>query len=207
MPPYIAFPEHGTTHPNMRHATLPAALFALLLASCGGKDDPAPAPAPADPPPVIVNGLILRFVNTEIPTEVFQITYSDADGPGGNDPVVSGDDLLPDRAYTLTLQCRNVAVSPVVDHTAAIAAQGSRYQVFFAPQAIALSVLYSDQDGNARPIGLSNLAIAGSPGLGFLRVELRRDLDKTAAGVAQGDPANAGGEVLFQAMVPVRIAE
>jgi hypothetical protein len=34
----------------------------------------------------------------------------------------------------------------------------------------------------------------GSPGAGTLRIILRHELNKSAAGVADGNPANAGGD-------------
>lgn len=186
----------------IHRSVLALALMLPFLHACKKKDDPAPDPAPSNPPAVVVNAVKLRFVNTELPSEIFEIDYS---FPGGAGPVVSGDNLLPDRAYALTLRFRDDAASPSVDHTPVIASQGSRYQVFFAPSGIALNVLYADQDGNGRPIGLSTTAIAGSPGLGMLHVRLLRDLDKGEPGVAQGDPTNAGGDLLFEAWVPVRI--
>ena len=49
-------------------------------------------------------------------------------------------------------------------------------------------------DGNGDPVGLMTQLMTGSAGTGQLTILLRHEPDKSAMGVAQGDPTNAGGE-------------
>jgi hypothetical protein len=54
-------------------------------------------------------------------------------------------------------------------------------------------------------LGIVNLAISGAASTGTLGVILRHQLDKNAAGVADGDITNAGGDTDIEVVFPVTI--
>jgi hypothetical protein len=193
-------------YPNMRTLLRKAlAMVALVLVFTGCKKEEEPeAPAPADPVPAVITTVVLTFTDPET-SEVFEMRSVDTDGDGGNAPTITADALPGGRAYSLTVTVLDQAQSPTVDVTPRILAQAAEHQFFFAVQAAALTISYSDQDPGGRPVGLTNLAITGAAGSGTLTVTLRQGPDKEAAGVAAGDMTNAGGETKAEVVFPVII--
>jgi hypothetical protein len=64
---------------------------------------------------------------------------------------------------------------------------------------------YDDMDGSGNPIGVANTYLTGDAGSGTFTVTLRHEPNKTAAGVADGDITNAGGETDIEVEFPVTI--
>ena len=150
----------------------------------------------------------LVFKNPTDGEVVATARYFDADGPGPETPVFEVPDLLPNRTYNLSIEIID-GLRNNRDVSAHIRNNGERYQFFFSQTTPAFSnITYKDQDANGNPIGLElevrTVAIAGSNG--FLRVTLRKDVNKSAPGVAQGDVSNAEGEVRIQINFGFRIA-
>lgn len=57
-----------------------------------------------------------------------------------------------------------------------------------------MSFGYADADANGKPIGLKTILNTGGASSGTLKIILRHQADKNAAGVSNGNPTNAGGE-------------
>ena len=71
--------------------------------------------------------------------------------------------------------------------------------MFFQPTSgLNLTAVYStaanEVDADSRPIGLAGTMTTGAASTGKLKVTLRHEPNKAAAGVSTGDIANAGGE-------------
>ncbi|MBK7753909.1 MAG: hypothetical protein IPI41_15275 [Flavobacteriales bacterium] len=83
--------------------------------------------------------------------------------------------------------------------------EGVDHQFFFQPAGANITFAYSDADANGNPIGLQTTMASGTASVGSLKVTLRHEPDKTAAGVASGDITNAAGETDIEVTFPVVI--
>ncbi len=177
----------------LKHLLLPVLFLslALLVTSCE-----------KDPVPVNEEEVITTLTMTWTPQGsgapvLFQ--FRDADGEGGNAPVITSDTLMANTTYTVSMKLLNETESPAGDISSEIVDEGTEHQFFFATtQGITLSFSYDDTDANGAPIGLETTMLTGGAGTGKLQVTLRHDLDKGAVGVAQGDITNAGGDTDIQ---------
>ena len=133
------------------------------------------------------------------------MTYSDPDGLGGSDPVVTGGTLVANTIYFGTLDMTNNAQSPPLDVDEDINSNKEDNQVFFSVSGIDLSINYADADGNGNPIGLFTALMSGGPGTGSITISVQRGLNKFGTGVSDGNIANAGGTTDVQVTFPVSI--
>ena len=165
-----------------------AILASVMFTGCKKKEED---PAAADENELITT-IRMRFTEGST-TRTF--TYRDLDGAGGNPPVVDNITLTNGRTYTLAIEVLNESnPSKIEDKTAEILSEGYEHQFFFTGNATNLvTFTYNDRDRDSRPIGLSNTVVARNTGSGALIVTLRHDLNKAAAGVANGQITNAGG--------------
>ncbi len=164
----------------------PLAALLTLFASCD-----------RDPDVPNEEELITTLIYTLTPTAggaPIVLTYRDLDGDGGNPPVISGGNLTANTTYNGVIVLLNESKTPAEDITAEVRAEGKEHQFFFRSTVSGLTVTYTDTDGDGRPIGLSTQLSTGARGSGNLTITLRHNPNKTAAGVAQGNIANAGGE-------------
>jgi hypothetical protein len=82
-------------------------------------------------------------------------TWSDADGAGGNAPVISGMQLVKGVTYNGTVSVLDESKSPVFDVTEEVLEEAEEHQFFytFTPSGnVTVSIL--DQDANNRPLGV-----------------------------------------------------
>lgn len=175
----------------------------VLLSACK-KEEPTPPADGTDTTPPRYTTLQLAFTDAES-NSVFRMRFSDPDGEGGVAPTVVADELPGGRAFNVVATVLDGSRSPAVDLTPGLLNEGVRHQFFFPVQDAALSFLYNDADANGAPIGQRSIAISGAAGTGTMEVLLVQGPDKEAAGVAQGDPAQAGGTVLLRATFPLVI--
>ncbi len=132
--------------------------------------------------------------------------FTDPDGTGGTAPTVFSDTLTANTTYNVSIEVLDESVTPAKDITAEILAEGDEHQFFFATTAgVVLQFSYEDTDANGAPIGLNTKMFTMEPGSGLLRVTLRHDLSKGAAGVPQGDITNAGGETDIEVDFPLHV--
>ena len=155
-----------------------------------------------DPDPVNEEEVITTLTMTWTPDGggtpiVFQ--FRDVDGEGGMDPVLTTAPLAANTTYNVSLELLNETEDPAEDITEEVEEEGAEHQFFFAvTQGINLTFSYLDTDTNGAPIGLETQMNTGDASTGALQVTLRHEPDKGAAGVAQGDITNAGGETDIQ---------
>ncbi len=140
--------------------------------------------------------LIFTEVGT---TNTSRFTYRDLDGDGPAAPtqfdVIR---LKPNTEYMLNLALLDESQSPAENINEEIMEEADEHQFFFEPNPAGLltSFTYRDTDEDGRPIGLvSQLRTGAAHTQGNLRVILLHELNKAASGVAQGNRANAGGDV------------
>jgi hypothetical protein len=143
-------------------------------------------------------------------------SFNDADGDGGNPPVIDPITLTAGTTYTTAARFLNALETPAEDITVEIADESDQHQVFFTGTAIGGTLMHSylDMDANGFPIGLSNRFVAAR-GTGTLIVTLRHlpPVNETAvktadlaAQVQAGGFAAIGGSsdasVTFMVTVP-----
>jgi hypothetical protein len=134
------------------------------------------------------------------------VTFFDPDGDGGQVPTIGTLLLDANTSYDASVSLLNQSVIPAEDITMEILAEAETHQLFYAAiNGLDLTASYRDQDSNGNPLGLITLLNAGNASTGNLRVSLRHEPDKNAAGVANGDMTNAGGETDIEVVFPVEI--
>ena len=177
------------------------ALLALAFSVTSCNDD--------DPEPINEEELITTVTLTLTPVTggdpvVFQ--FKDLDGIGGNQPVLVSDTLAQGMSYTGSLELLDESGSTAEDIGEEVEEEDEEHQFFFQISAgLELTVTYGDQDADGNPIGLKTNWAAGAAGTGTLKVILRHEPDKNAAGVADGDITLAGGETDIEVEWPVVI--
>ena len=161
-----------------------------------------------DPQPENEEELITTVIVTLTPSaggNPVALTWRDPDGPGGDVPTVVGGVLASGQRYATTVALLNESETPTDDITAEVREEGDEHQVFFVADGFNLVYTYGDADGDGRPIGLVGTLVATGSGSQLLTVILRHEPNKSAAGVANGDPTNAGGETDIEVGFPVTI--
>jgi len=132
--------------------------------------------------------------------------FRDLDGEGGNPPVITTAPLAAGTEYNVDITLLDETKTPAENITEEIEEEADEHQFFFQVTAgLNLTFAYLDSDKNGAPLGLKTRMITGEAGSGTLRVILRHDLNKGAAGVPQGDITNAGGDTDIQVDFPVVI--
>ncbi len=122
------------------------------------------------------------------------LSFVDLDGDGGNDPVVTGGTLDTNATYVGAIVLLNDLETPPENITEEVEEEDDEHQFFFTTTVNGLDIDYADTDGNGNPLGLATTITTKAAGSGTITVILRHEPDKAAAGVSEGDIANAGGE-------------
>ncbi|MBL7951721.1 MAG: type 1 periplasmic binding fold superfamily protein [Flavobacteriales bacterium] len=176
----------------------------IALGACKKQNEDVLQPSgPAVNEEEVVTTVELTFTDQETPSQVFQMRVNFDDV---GDPEAMVDTLPAQRAFDVVVRLLNESVTPAVDLTGEVRAEGTEHQLFFEVMNGNLSTSYADADSNGRPIGLVNTAITGAASSGGeLRVVLRHQPDKAADGVAAGQVLNAGGETDVDLIFPLTI--
>ncbi len=192
----IELKNHNMTSRNLSLAML--LIFSMVFIACD-KDDPE---IPNEEELITT----VRYTLTSVTggSDVV-LTFVDLDGDDGNEPVITGGTLEANTIYSGRLELLNEAESPAEDITEEISEEDEEHQFFFSTTVTGLSVTYGDQDENAQPVGLATSVTTGAAGSGTLTVILRHEPMKSAAGVAEGDITNAGGETDIQVTFPIDV--
>lgn len=176
-------------------------LFCLLvLFSC--KKEPETPTIPNE------EEVITTLTYTLTPTcgcNTVTLKFVDLDGDGGNNPIITTDTLKANTIYNGTLVLLNETENPAEDITEEVKEEGQEHQFFFVSTASGVSVAYDDQDSDGRPIGIQTILNSLNASKGTLKVILRHEPNKSANGVSNGDPANAGGETDIEVEFPIVI--
>lgn len=163
-------------------------LFAFLLCcvfiSCDD-DDPE---VPNEEELITVLNYVLTPMNGGTPVT---LNFTDMDGDGGNDPVITGGTLAQNTTYSGQMDLLGVDESI----TEEIEEEDDEHQFFFNTNNLSgINIQYDDQDDNGNPVGLKTTLTTTGASTGTLTVILRHQPDKDASGVSDGVIDNAGGE-------------
>jgi hypothetical protein len=166
--------------------------FATLFISCSNENDATP---------VNEEELITTITAVFTPEgggSAVTLNSRDLDGDGPNAPeiTISGP-FAQNTTYNGVVAFTNESVSPVEDITAEIVAEAEDHQIFYQTTGSLPDFIYSttaeNVDANGKPIGLQTVFTTTTAATGVLKISLIHLPNKTAAGVAAGDPTNAGG--------------
>jgi hypothetical protein len=165
----------------------------LAFTSCNNDDD---APVPVNEEELITT--VTAVYTPEGGGTAVTLQYKDLDGDGPNKPVttISGA-FETNKTYNGVVTFKNESVNPAVDITAEVKEEGDAHQVFYQKTGTLNAFTYgtaaSNWDKNGKPIGLESVFITTGNASGTLKIILKHEPNKSAAGVATGDITNAGG--------------
>ena len=131
-------------------------------------------------------------------------SFIDSDGDGGNKPIIEIDTLEANEMYTGVLSLLYEAGTPAKDVVEEIREESEDHQIFYQATA-GLSIDYTDQDTNGKPLGLATHLTTKAPQKGELKITLRHEPDKSASDVANGKIANAGGSTEIEVIFNVNV--
>ncbi|MCF8465016.1 MAG: type 1 periplasmic binding fold superfamily protein [Flavobacteriales bacterium] len=172
---------------NLKYLWALPLLAVVSLTSCE-KDDPE---IPNE------EELITTLVYTLTPDgggTAVEFRFTDLDGDGGDAPVITNGTLAANTAYSGVITLLNEAETPAEDITEEVEEEAEEHQLFYQVATANATVTYSDTDDDGNPIGIETNFTTGDASSGTLTITLRHEPNKAAAGVADGNIANAGGE-------------
>ena len=176
-------------------------LATIVLTACSNDDNPTP---------VNEEEVITTLTATLTPvgggnTITLQTRDLDGDGPNAPTITVSGP-LAINKTYNGSLTLLNETVTPAENINEEIEEEAEEHQFFYQLTNGIGNITYTDLDSNGKPIGLTFTLTTGSTtGTGNLTITLRHELNKSAAGVSNGDITNAGGETDIQATFGITV--
>ena len=183
----------------MKNLFHPLLLAIVLIFSACGKDDPV---IPNEEELITTLNYTLTPINGGT---AITLSFQDLDGDGGNAPTITGGTLAANQTYSGTLELLNETESPAESITEEIMEEQEEHQFFFQSTISDLTVAYNDRDANGDPLGLSSTLTTGSAASGALTIVLRHEPNKSAAGVADGNIASAGGETDIEVTFPIDV--
>ncbi len=141
----------------------------------------------------VITSLTYTLIST-VGGDTVVFTFLDLDGDGGNPPTVTRGILDTNTTYSGSLTLLNELEMPAEDITAEVRSEGDEHQFFFENTLTGLGIAYDDMDSHGLPIGLSSIVTTSDTSSGTIKITLKHEPDKNAAGVSGGDITNAGGE-------------
>lgn len=191
---------------------LAAAFMAFTFVACDNDDDNDTTPPAANDEEVITD-LVLTFVNTDTQTSE-SFTFSDPDGPGGNDPTIDVITLVP-GAYSVSITVLDASdPNDIEDLTSEIAeVEADEHQFFFEllnGAADIMTITYTDTDGDGNPIGQQTAWTASNATTGneTVRISLIHEPNKDAAGASAGELSpEVGGETDIEVEFDIAVTQ
>lgn len=177
-------------------------LSTFIFIACSNDDD--------NPLPVNEEEVITTLTATLTPVgggATITLQTRDLDGDGPNPPVIAvSGPLAVNKTYNGSLILLNETESPAELINAEIEEEDEEHQFFFQATNGIATFNYLDFDGDGNPVGLEfTLTTSANAGSGSITITLRHEASKDAAGVSDGDIANAGGETDIQAIFAVTV--
>jgi len=138
------------------------------------------------------------------------LQYKDLDGDGPNAAAITvSSPFAQSKTYNGALTFKNEAVSPAIDITPEIIAEGVDHQLFYQKtgtlNAFTYSTAASNLDTNGKPVGLQSVFTTTGAATGNLKITLRHEPNKSAANVESGDITNAGGATDAEVTFPISV--
>jgi hypothetical protein len=181
-----------------RHFYLLLSLF-LVVFTFGCEDDDDPI---IENEEEVITRVTWTLTPADAANETVTFSFVDADGDGGNAPVVSTIGTLAANASydgSVTFANEDEQITPEIME------EDDEHQIFYVFAGGAdLSAAYGDSDDDGNPIGLLTTVTTGAASTGTAQVILRHEPAKGAAATI-GNPAAAGGETDVEVTFDVTI--
>lgn len=188
---------------------IPLLILAIVFTGCSDDDPPAPVNEEE-----LITTVTITLSPAGTGTDIVLKTV-DMDGEGGNDPIVTVDDIETNQVtlatgttYTGSIELLNESnPDDVEDITEEVAVDEADEHQFFYVIGTGLDVTttYEDEDGDGKPIGVEFTLTANSVSSGDLTFILRHEPNKSASGVADGDITNAYGSTDYTATFSISV--
>lgn len=179
-------------------------ISALTFTACNNDDDITTLPLPVNEEEVITTLTATLEPVGGGTTVTLQTQDLDGDGPDAPVLTVSGP-LAINTVYNGSLVLLNETESPAEEINEEIEEEDDEHQFFYQATNDVATFTYEDFDGNGNPIGLTFTLTTTDAATGTITITLRHEPAKDAAGVSDGDIANAGGETDIQATFNVTV--
>ena len=176
--------KHFINAMNKFYITILILTGITVFVSCSDDDDP---PAPVNEEEVITT------MNVTLTASGSTITLQsqDLDGDGPNAPTISvSGDLMANTTYSGTIELLNETESPAEDITEEVKAEDDEHQFLFVTTGAIADVVYTDQDDDGNPVGITFTLNTSDAGSATLQITLRHEPTKPNDGTLAG----AGGE-------------
>lgn len=165
---------------------LPALLLGLMVSCTDNPSDPGDGPGEEE---LITQVTLTLTAEDDSQTSV---TWEDADGPGGNDPVVGTLQLQAGMTYSGTIELLNTTETPAEDITQEVREEDDEHQFFYSVEgnvADRVTVEITDTDENGLPVGLQYTVTVsdGDAASGSLNVVLSHYDDAPKDGTTRSD--------------------
>ena len=119
--------------------------------------------------------------------------------------------LTGSSSYRFNLEVLDESANPVKNLTEEINEKAAEHQFFYQSTPTGLITINADsmdKDISNLPVGIVSYGVLTSTiSSGSLKITLRHDLNKSAAGVVQGIITNAGGSTDIEATFPVKVSQ
>ena len=112
------------------------------------------------------------------------LSFVDMDGDGEMEATIMGGTLDANTTYNGSLELLNELETPAESITEEIEEEDEDHQFFFTSTISDLAISYDDQDADGNPVGLSSTLVTGAAASGSIKIILRHEPEKTAAGVS-----------------------
>lgn len=166
-----------------RHVSFIAVAILLILQSCKKETQPAEE---NENELITTIQIELTKRNTN-QTETF--IWEDADGPGGELPIIDTIRLDDNSEYDATVTFWNKTVTPAENITEEVRAESENHRIYFQPSASSgVTIDGFDNDTNGMPLGTSSVWTTGTISNGTLLVVLRHYPE---GGKAADDPLDS----------------
>jgi len=163
-----------------------------------------------DDSPVVEEELITTLTATFVPVgggQTITLTSKDLDGDGPDAPVITiSGNFAVSTTYSGSVQFLNELENPAENITLEIEEKDLEHQIFYQVSNNLGNFTYSDFDSAGKPLGLEFIFTTGANlGTGNLTITLRHLLNKNAAGVSEGNIANADGSTDIEVAFTINI--
>lgn len=162
-----------------------------------------------EPEPTEEEELITTLKITMVPVGKAQTvvgTYSDPDGPGGNQATVNTLRLEANTTYNATVTLFDESKTPAAELTSEIETEADEHELFYQTlDNLMLAITKTDRDNSQRPVGLKAQIVTSGSSTGKLRITLKHQ-PNLKVGANEPNREQTGitrGETDVQAEFPV----
>ena len=173
----------------MKKSLLYFALFAFAATTWTACDDDDDTPTPVLPQEVITT-VNVELISDVDASDIVSLSFRDADGDGGEEPVTIGGTVAANTIYTFSTTFLNETVDPSDEEfnvTEEVRELASEHFVIYDSGNLNFDVQRDDEDADGNPLGLVGTFETGDAGTGNLQVILRHLPIKTPDGATGGD--------------------